>query len=165
MRHSHNGKVKIVNIITSGKRQPEVRMVHNMDSTQVRNITDSVLNNTALACMDAAVKRNTLAYFAVLINTTNDFEYTFSDRINAWYDDDSTAGEARAILGLLQSYFNFCEPQMTGSIEILTDSRNYVTRLNQSLTASKAVKPCGEFWSAIKTYNNNIKISMSSSVG
>ena len=103
-----------------------------------------------MLCFDAAAKSNYMAYSAILTNSSNIFEVIHQEGTNVWHSKNSDIVEGRAIFGELSHFLNSIPQSISGTIQIITNSKNTKKWIEATYTASLAAKPGGEIWLGIQ---------------
>ena len=75
---------------------------------------------------------------------TNSFEEVLRDGTNVWHATNSYFAEGRALYGILHHLKDIIPRTTSGTLQILTNSKNTIKWTSLTYTASRASKPGGK---------------------
>lgn len=150
VHHGLKGKLTVLDFFHPCICQHDLQSCSSITTADERKLLASIIENTALTYVNITKETNAIVFYAILTITSNDFEVCLSQGTNNWQGPAKEVDKARALVEILTIYYNLCSPMTSGSIEVYTDSKTSIRWASYPMTASKAAKPCGEFWSYLQ---------------
>ena len=130
--------------------------------TDITPLLTAIETNTAIICIDIAVKRSNFAFCAIFTDIIRSFDIRFQQATNQWVQSKRDSAEGRALLAVLKYVFDSIPQETKGIIDIHMGSTSSKKWASQVMTASRACQSGGEIWVAVKkiiTQNDRVTIN------